>query len=884
MNPGRESREQNRGTSRASGAAESLERDATLSPIIDGFGGPRAAIVEFNQDGAYLETSYSELKQRIHYVAAGLQARGVGPGARVGIWAPNSTSWIIAYFAVVAAGGIVGPIDEQLVDASLRTALAKVAPKLLFTTQERSRRVPASSSVVTLDADVADLDAAKRFAGDHRLQRPSIAGSDTAALLLTSGTTGEPKAVPLSHGNLRYNADALEKLGFIDAHDNVVVPLPLHHAYPWMAGVLVVLKTGAAVVLPAGITGPAIVTAARASRATALIGVPRLYESLLGGIESRLTEEAGWRRALLGLAYLLSRAGLSLRVPVGRVLFRRLHTSIGPHLRLFICGGARMDPRVAQRLRWLGWQVFTGYGLTETSPVLTFNPRRHPKLGTAGIPLADTDIRIDRDTGEIEARGPGVFAGYQDQPEADARAFTADRWFRTGDLGYLDAEGFLHITGRVKELIVLADGKKVLPEEVEAAYSAGPFIQEVAIMEVDGRLVALVVPNEAAIRLRGTVRELSLLREEIADAASRLPSYQHLHAYRLTRSPLPRTHLGKLQRHRVRERYEQMDQAPPASDRAELPSTLVPKSESPLVRAVWDWLRQKFPDRELTLDTSPQLELGIDSLEWTTLTLEIERRFGLTLGDSAVSRIVTLGDLLNEVQAAPKAAGRTSSAAFEPARPGSLTRFAGKALFLFNRLAFRALFRLRTKGVENLPSEGGFLIVPNHASYLDPAAVAAALPPSLLARTYWAGWVGRMYTNRLNRWASRALQVFPVDPDRSIGSGIDTACKLLVDGNIVVWFPEGRRTPSGEIQAFLPGLGHILRSSGVGAVPTAIHGSYSAWPKHRRLPRMKRIMIEFGVETLPGPIEGVDPAEEAGAISEEIRARVVAMMGLAGDG
>jgi long-chain acyl-CoA synthetase len=528
-------------------------------------------------------------------------------------------------------------------------------------------------------------------------------------------------------------------------------------------------------------------------------------------------------------------------------------------LRIIGCGGAKLEAELAWNLEGLGWTVLTGYGLTETSPVITFNEHRRMKLGTEGRPLAGVEVTIAGEPGkpgEILVRGPNVFAGYWHNSEATANAFTADGRFRTGDVGELDADGFLRIVGRSKELIVLPDGKKIVPETLEKVYAASPLVREIAIFELDGRIVALVVPNDDVVRERGAVRAETLFRETLGDIATGLPGYQRLADYRITRTPLPRTQLGKLKRHLLPELYRNAAtgerHAGEAAPLDEADAALVQEAER---RGVWQWLKERHPDHTITLDTSPQLDLKIDSLGWLTLTLEIEQRFGVALTGDAVSRILSVRDLLREIAAAPPAETKSRPAAF--AQPGAAARAFGAVIHAVMRPLVRLAFRLRVDGLGRLPATGPLVFTPNHTSYLDPFVVAAALPWKRLRDTYWAGWVGIMFKGPLTRLASRATQVFPVDPDRDLAGAVETARTLLRNGNSVVWFPEGRRSPDGTLETFQAGVALLLRDGTVQAVPVAIRGAYELWPRGRRVPRFGPVHVTFG-EPLEFPANGAN--------------------------
>ena len=846
---------------------------ATLCDVIAGLAahGARTALIDF-RDGRPEELSYAALAERIADTARRLQAAGIRRGSCVAIWAPNSADWVVRYFGVVLAGATVVPIDQQSMPTTAAEILEHAAAALLITTdahrgelRELGRGCDTLPIAGRWDDDPSDGWPAPSA---DTSELPTIEPDDVAALLYTSGTTGVPKAVPLTHRNLTSNAVALTSQRLIEAHDRVLLPLPLHHTYPFTVGLVTALLKRAAVVFPAGISGPEITGAARAAEATALLAVPRLCEALWESVRSAV-EQRGERAKKL--FYRMLRLSITVRrttgARIGKRLFRPVHEKLGQALDLIGCGGAKLDPELAWRLEGLGWTVLTGYGLTETSPVLTFNDRAHSKIGTEGRPLPGVELDIrpvsgERDAdappskhgqveGEIVARGPTVFSGYRGNPEATADAFTSDGFFRTGDLGWLDRKGFLRVVGRSKELLVLADGKKVFPEALEKQYAGSKLLQEVAILEDHGRLVALIVPDERAIRERGTIRQATLLREDLEEIGARLAPYQRITAFRVARSALPRTQLGKLRRHLLPDLYKRAStaDAQPASSEPSAEDAKLLATERG--RAAWQWLVARYPDKQVTLDTSPQLELQIDSLEWVALTTEIEQRFRVSLTGEAVSRILTVRDLINEIATAElMPAGSVSASATAAADvklPGFAMRCVGAAIFALVRPLMRILFGVKVAGLENLAGDEALVIAPNHASYLDPLALAAALPWRRLRRTYWAGWVGVLYTGPITRFVSGATQVMPVDPDRDLASAIGTARALMQRGYSIVWFPEGRRSPTGEVGPFFGGIGQLLLDTGARVLPTAIHGTFAALPKQRRWPKLRTPLgVQFG--------------------------------------
>jgi long-chain acyl-CoA synthetase len=605
-----------------------------------------------------------------------------------------------------------------------------------------------------------------------------------------------------------------------------------------------------------------------------------VWDGVQSAVRARGTFAARAFDALLAASIAVRRY---TRLRIGRWLFRSVRQRLGGALELIGCGGAKLPSELAWQLEGLGFRVLTGYGLTETSPVLTFNSPRHARLGSEGRPLPGVELTVSGEgsgtPGEILARGPSVFSGYWNDAAATAAAFTADGWFRTGDLGRIDADGFLHIVGRSKELIVLADGKKFFPEAVEKQYAESTLLREIGVFERGGLLAAVVVPDEEGVRRRGALREASAVREELEDISARLPSYQRVTSYQIVRSPLPRTQLGKLRRHLLPGLFDGA-----VIERPSEPAALADDDRAllatPLGAEVWRWLRERYPESKLTLDTSPQLELDIDSLGWVALTVEIERRFAVALRAERLAHILTLRDLLREVEAAARSGAAPEPAAPPYSPPGPALRALGAVLFVLARLLVRIALRPTVGGVEQLP-RGPALITPNHVSYLDALVVAAALPWPRLRRTYWAGWVGVMHASAFRRLVSRAAQVFPVDPDRDLAAAVRTARELLDRGYDVVWFPEGRRSPTGALQHFEAGVGVLVQGVEAAVVPTAIAGTFDAWPKHRRWPRPARVRVAFGA---PLHIAGeMPPADVRTSLERAVRRLLEALCAAPGD-
>jgi len=920
------------------------KRIETLADFIDELasGGERAAILSLGAEDPE-EISATLLSERVAGSAAGLIEKGIERGESVAFFAGGGIDWIAACLATVRAGAVPVPLDLQLEDRDLERILSDCAARWIVTDRrnaERVQRVAPDCRLVLLDgaAESADGERFSSWQGDPASGLPDLDPDDRALLFYTSGTTGPPKGVPLAHRHLAYQIEMLREAELVRPDDRLLLALPPHHVYPLVVGIFAPLALGIPLVLPRSLTGPQMVRALEEGSATVLLGVPRIYSALLQGMEQRMASRgrlAG--RALTSVLHACAAAWRHLSWNPGRWLLRPVRERLGPRLRLLVSGGSAFSPDLAWTLEGAGWQVASGYGLTETAPLLTINPPGSRRPETVGRPVPGVEIRIEeveeteereveqredgdpggreketrsdgesdraKAEGEILVRGPGVFEGYLNLEQETRESFTEDGWFRTGDLGWLDDEGFLTVSGRKSTLILSSSGEKIRTEEVERAYGGHPWIDEIGVLWDGEKLVAVIVPARSAIEGEEQSSE-SAIRRAVDEQGGTLPSHQRIAHFVLSRSPLERTRLGKIRRHRLRDRYEALCEGEPESERSgpiaidEMSAPDRQLLSQPDVRTVWKLLAQRYPDRPLDPDSHMELDLGIDSLGWLDLGLEIADRTGIELPEERLLAIESARDLLQAVAEGGSAAEEEtkdplaapdsvlsegemrwlaplSSAASAPARKVSQA----------NRMLVRGLFRLEVSGVERVPETGPVVIAPNHASYLDPFVVAAALPESIRERSFWGGWTGVAFKNRFFRLVSRLGRVFPVDPDRAVRSSLAFAAITLERGGHLVWFPEGRRSPDGELGDLRPGVGRLLEAhDDVAVVPVAIEGTYEAWPVHRRLPRPGRVRIRFGAPREPGELceEGKGESRSE-RITEGLRDSILELKSRRGD-
>src|SRR5436190_5951351 len=548
-----------------------MSSERTLQSTVDSLSedGDKTALLVFGKKDRH-RWSFEKLADCARSFANGLAKDGFKRGDTVILFAENSPEWIVTALGIIRAGMVAVPLDVQLGDKTLVHILRESDARAVITTQKRVERIEKLAGsekkpkLILFDADSDDERSWERFLDNKTTELPAAGSSDEAIIFYTSGTTGPPKGVPLSHANIISQLDTAADVKILAGDDRVLLPLPLHHVYPFVIGMLVPLALGLPLVLPFSLSGQQLLRALREGEVTTIVGVPRLYSALYSSIELKV-ESSGWiaRRTLN--VFLVASGFMQewLRLRIGTWLFRSLHRRFGEKLRLLASGGAALEPELASKLEALGWQVAIGYGLTETSPLLTLSLPGKARRDSVGKPFPSVEIRIDpgalekeervngHEVGEILARGANVFSGYRNLAEETKKAFTDDEWFRTGDMGYFDSDDELYVLGRISTLIKTESGEKIQTEDVEAAYAEEAGIREIGVLEKAGKLVAVIVPKQIDHGDPAAAGPKDAIRAAIEAASKKLPSHQRISDFAITADALPRTRLGKIQRHQL---------------------------------------------------------------------------------------------------------------------------------------------------------------------------------------------------------------------------------------------------------------------------------------------------------------------------------------------
>ncbi len=504
---------------------------------IDRFSSKRAAL-RYKDNNAWHDITHQEMAQRVRHTALGLLEIGIEPGGKVAILSINRPEWAIADFACLTARCADVPIYPTLPAQQVAYVLRDAGATAVFVSDREQYAkiaeirddVPALRHVIMFeDADdgpgvMSHRELMQRGAAaegkypSYKQDALAVTPDDLATLIYTSGTTGDPKGVMLSHGNFASNVVAALKVVSIGPDDSGLSLLPLSHSFERMAGHYTLFHAGATINYAESID--AVAANMGEVHPTVMLAVPRLYEKIYGRVLENALAGGGAKRKIffwakrnaeawadLELAGEPIPAWLGLKKKIGdRLVFSKLQARTGGRIRFFVSGGAPLAPEIAKFFYSAGLPILEGYGLTETSPLISINPLEQPKMGSVGPSVPGVEVRIAED-GEILARGPNIMQGYYNKPEATEEAIDAEGWFHTGDIGELDADGYLRITDRKKDIIVTAGGKNIAPQPIENTVKTNKFIEN-AVMIGDKRKfpVMLLVPNQNAVVAWATER------------------------------------------------------------------------------------------------------------------------------------------------------------------------------------------------------------------------------------------------------------------------------------------------------------------------------------------------------------------------------------------
>ncbi|MCR5766723.1 MAG: AMP-binding protein [Treponema sp.] len=523
--------------------------------------------------GAKQTITYSQAKEKILALANWMAVNGVQHGDHVAVSGKNSPEWTVVYLSALYAGAIIIPIDYALHTTEVDNLLNTAKPKLFFVDSEKYEYYAGGSfdfKTYSLSPKYSDT-YAYNLKSDETAQITLPTENEIAAILFTSGTTGIPKGVMLSHKNIVSDCYLAQTNMNIYSTDVFYALLPLHHAYTMVAVFIEAISVGAEVVFGKSMAVSRLMKELKEGKITMLLGVPLLFNKLLAGIMKGIKSKGpvvyGIIKFMLGLSFIIKKL---FNCNPGKVLFKSVLKQANIYtLRIAICGGGPLAPSIFKIYNELGIDFVQGYGLTETSPIIALNPVYAFKIQSVGKNLRDVEFKVlnpDEDgVGELCVKGPMVMQGYYQMPEETKATFTEDGWFKTGDLGWIDSDGYVMLSGRAKNMIVTEGGKNVYPEEIENAFQLDDELEQITIQgyimdeatKSEG-IEALVYPADSLLSRINVKREdkseankTAILNEVNAyiDRVNRtLQPYQRISKVTILDKPLEMTTTKKVKR------------------------------------------------------------------------------------------------------------------------------------------------------------------------------------------------------------------------------------------------------------------------------------------------------------------------------------------------
>lgn len=817
--------------------------------------------------------SYDELLARAFHLAKKLKT---SRGQHVLLFAENSLEWAVAAYATWAAGKVLVPLDAESPAADFRYVLGDSESEWVFCSNKTLPIVDEALGTPSTGKNGKNTDKSKTkgvpgpevFLIDDLLKSEIEIGTpqaivgqtgpdqSLAAIIYTSGTTGDPKGVMLTFANLFANLTAVRKFGYFAPDERVLLFLPLHHVLPLMGCLLAPLATGGTTYLCPSLAREDVLRVLCEGKITMLVAVPRFYELLSRAISERI-------KSSFALGLLFSLAERQQSEALSMRLFAKVHAGFGGHVRYMISGGAPLNPEIVRLFGTLGFRLCEGYGMTECAPLISFPDPKNLKAGYCGKPIPGSKVEI-RD-GEIVVRGPQVMKGYFRRPEETAEILR-DGWLHTGDLGEFDENGFLRITGRKKEILVLPSGKNVNPALSEALLEEHEEVEEAGIFLDGDVLHALIFPRPSSVPKDEKDIESFIFSRAVRDHNRKVAPHRKISRVTILDQPLPRTRLNKLKRHK----FAELDRNKPTRDPARGP-------QSPREEALLDYFR-RIGCSQVSVTSRLGADLGLDSMARLELREFLRATFSVVVDEFELNdrlRVEELSELLEqradklkgtkpEIEASEVDWQKILDEKTSVQLPS--TSVLHVAILILLRIFTFFFVHLRVKGSRALPP-GPKIFAPNHQSALDGVFLTSALRLWDARDVYFLAKQKHMKHPVVRFLADRG-RVIVLDESAGVQASLRAVSLALKAGRSVVVFPEGTRSKSGALGDFKKSYAMVAHHAKAAIVPVALQGTGDVLPPGRLTPRFgKFVRVTF--------LPSIEATEDASETNELVRAAIL---------
>ena len=814
----------------------------------------KAIINRDNLDRNYIITHNqkirgSELLKYIQQYSLLVNDQGI---TKVAIYSENRLEWIYAFYAALQSNCIAIPIDYMSSAEDVAYIIDDCQPEILFISEAMQEAYTKVKQKITFKPQIIVFE-------DH----PPVAdqpentwiGPDnnetTAVIIYTSGTTGSPKGVMLSYTNIIQNMVAVIEEKIFQTESQTLILLPLHHIFPLVGSMMVPLYSGGTIVVSPSMQTTDLMKTLAENQVTVMIGVPRLYELMYRGLMAKINSSV-IAKAFLGLVYRTKSRKL------GRILFKKIHDGLGGHLLYLIAGGAALNKEVGTFFYAIGFDILEGFGMTEAAPMITFPRPGKVKIGSTGQALPGLTVEIK--DGEIVAKGPSIMKGYYNRPEETAEVLR-DGWLYTGDLGRIEKGGYLYITGRKKEIIVLPNGKNINPVEVEMKLEgSSPAIKEAGVFMHKEMLHAVILPDNKFLEDNLIDDVAQYFRESVLSPFNaEMSSYKRIMQFTLVNTELPRTRLSKLQRFKLEDLINKTESEKPVSKD---PDTVE-------YRAV-----KSFIESQVDMDVSPDdhliFDIALDSLGKLSLIDYIDKTFGVKIGEEQLLKfpsIKTISEYVRTHKLFHKQEDTTWTGDLKDDTEVDLPKYS----FLLGtivhsvRSSANAFIKTEAKGLENIP-EGACFFAPNHQSKLDAFLVLSYLDKKTLRDTYSYAKKDHV-EGAIRKYLAHRTNIIVMDLARDLKESIHKMAAVVKLGKKILIFPEGTRTDTGGLGSFKKTYAILSTELNIPVVPIAISGAFYGNKKDKMRPKRTNITVEFLPAISP---DGMSPDE----LNELVKQRI----------
>lgn len=803
----------------------------SIADLVEGFKGRGKPALKHKTGVRTFTLTYRQLHQRILQTAALLEDHGLKKGDKLLLWGFNSPEWGTVFLAAAIKGIVVVPIDFLAVAEFVEKVQGQVEAKAIFHSEFKLvPRLGIKTFVLEhLDHHIKDYEAGKLT--------PTVQPNDLLEIVYTSGTTGDPKGVMISHKNLISNVEAIKRVVNVRPEQTFLSLLPLSHLFEQNPGFIAPLSSGCTVIYMRGLRPNLIFKVLAEDRVTNMVIVPRLLKLFETSIR-REVEAKGKTKTFEKV--------LRLDVPRGfkKLLFKPVHKKFGMHFEYFVSGGAPLGNDLQKFWAGLGFRIVQGYGLTETAPVLTVNPLESSVEGSVGKPLPGVKLKTDK-AGEVYAKGPNITQGYFKKPEQTKDLFN-DGWMKTGDIGTLKY-GYLFLKGRKKDVIVTGAGMNVYPEDVENSLMRQGGVKDVCVIGLPSSQGEQV---HAEVLLSGANANLKKI---IKQANSELNESQQITSYGVwPKDDFPRTTTMKIKKPlvlaEITGRQANTSVPPPPDAKSKLYNLIagVCQVEPGMV----------MPDAALASD------LHLTSVNRIELIALLEQEFSLDLKEDDITGTTTVGQLEEMIKKRERIHESSIFRRWLLSMPLRIVRGTFNALLANNVL--RIFVRRRLIGTENLEDlRGPAIFISNHVGYFDAPTIMMSLPWRFRHKLAAAAWKeyfeseGQVWfkNQRLKRlqlrfyyeYASIMANAYPFPKRSGFKKSLEYTGELIDKGWSVLFFPEGEHSPNGQLQPFRSGIGWIVKEMKVPVVPIKHSGLEHVMAGDIiRLPRTGKVTIKFG--------------------------------------